>query len=33
MSNSTDTRMVDLRQKLTNHGIDINDADNGVFLP
>lgn len=33
MSNSTDPRMLQLRQQLTTHGIDINDADNGIFLP
>jgi RHS repeat-associated protein len=32
MSNSNDARMVQLRAQLTKHNIDINDADNGIFL-
>jgi uncharacterized protein RhaS with RHS repeats len=32
MSNTTDTRMIKLRQQLKTHNIDINDADNGIFL-
>ena len=33
MSNSTDARMVALREKMNALGIKINDAANGVFLP
>lgn len=33
LSNSNDWRMVSLRSKMEAFGIDINDADNGVFLP
>ena len=32
MSNSQDARMIQLRQQLAQHGIDINDADNGILL-
>ncbi|MCO5808640.1 Bacteriodales T6SS Rhs protein [Phocaeicola vulgatus] len=33
LSNSNDWRMVSLRGKMEAFGIDINDADNGIFLP
>lgn len=33
LSNSSDPRMVKIRDKMKAFGIDINDADNGVFLP
>ncbi|ALB61125.1 type IV secretion protein Rhs [Cronobacter condimenti 1330] len=33
MSNSSDARMVALRQKMEDFGLDINDHYNGVFLP
>ncbi|WP_455930633.1 AHH domain-containing protein [Pseudomonas fluorescens] len=33
MSNSNDIRMKWLQRKIRKLGIDINDADNGVFLP
>jgi uncharacterized protein RhaS with RHS repeats len=33
MSNSNDIRMKWLKRKMNRLGIDINDADNGVFLP
>ncbi|EHK4162601.1 AHH domain-containing protein [Salmonella enterica] len=33
MSNSTDPRMVALQNKMKTLGIDINTAENGIFLP
>ena len=33
MSNSNDYRMVELRDKMSKLGFDINDAENGVYLP
>jgi uncharacterized protein RhaS with RHS repeats len=33
MSNSTDSRMVALQNKMKTLGIDINTAENGIFLP
>jgi uncharacterized protein RhaS with RHS repeats len=33
LSNSKDWRMIELRKKMELFGIDINDADNGIFLP
>lgn len=33
MSNSKDKRMKKLRDLFKKHGMDINDADNGIFLP
>ncbi len=33
MSNSTDSRMIALRNHLQTHGVDINSHHNGVFLP
>jgi hypothetical protein len=33
MSNSTDSRMVALQNKMKTLGIDINTAGNGIFLP
>ena len=33
MSNSTDSRMVALQNKMKTLGIDINTAENGMFLP
>lgn len=33
MSNSTDSRMIELRKKMKKLGIDKNDSANGVYLP
>ena len=33
MSNSTDSRMVALQNKMKTLGIDINTAENGIFFP